>query len=211
MSPSIELTPEKKRIALMAGALVLIGFFVWLQMLVLPQTNMVARSGSELTALRGKVERMRRDLSHLPEMERKFAEMSAQYSSPADAAPPEEQLPNLLDKITQFARVARVRVVTLKPKEDLAKVQIGSSGYLEIPLELEATAGYHQVGRFLDQLEQSDSLVRLRELKIEPGADAAKQDVKMMLLAFLAPTPEAVAAADAAAAEAAKKPVTRRR
>ena len=145
---------------------------------------------------------MRRDLLHLPEMEKKQADLAARYSAPVVSTPPEEQLPDLLDKIAQFARTAHLRVVTLRPKEDLGHVQVGPSGYLEIPLELMATAGYHQVGRFLDQLEQSDSLVRLRELEIHPGADLSNQDVKMLLLAFLAPSPEAVAAADAAAAAA---------
>jgi len=182
---------NQKQLRILAAVPAVVGLFFWLQFLILPQTRSAGRLGSELTALRGKVERMQRDLGHLPEMEKKRDELAVRTSVPVVSAPPEEQLPDLLDKIAQFARTARVRVVTLRPKQDLAKVQVGPSGYLEIPLELEATAGYHQVGRFLDQLEQSDSLVRLRELEIHPGKEMWDQEVKMLLLVFLAPEPEA--------------------
>ncbi|MDO8730247.1 MAG: type 4a pilus biogenesis protein PilO [Candidatus Omnitrophota bacterium] len=187
-----ELTPQQqKQMRLLAAVLSVVGGFFWLQLLIIPQTRTAGRQGSELTVLRSKVERMRRDLQHLPEMEKKRAELAARYSSPSVSGPPEEQLPGLLDRIAQFARTAHVRVVTLRSKQDLAQVQVGPSGYLEIPLELVATAGYHQVGRFLDQLEQSDSLVRLRELEIHPGKELWDQEIKMLLLAFLAPGPEA--------------------
>lgn len=189
---------NQKQLRVLAAVPAVVGLFFWLQFLILPQTRSAGRLGSELTALRGKVERMQRDLAHLPEMEKKQAELAARTPAPVVSAPPEEQLPDLLDKIAQFARTARVRVVTLRPKQELAQVRVGPSGYLEIPLELVATAGYHQVGRFLDQLEQSDSLVRLREMEIRPGKELWNQEVKMMLLAFLAPGPDAVEEAVAA-------------
>ena len=181
---------NQKQRRILAVVLAVVGLFFWLQFLILPQTRSVGRLGSELTALRGKVESMQRDLRQLPEMEKKRAELAARTSAPVVSAPPEEQLPNLLDKIAQFARAARVRVVTLRPKQELAQAQVGPSGTLEIPLELVATAGYHQVGRFLNQLEQSDSLVRLRDLEIQPGKELRDQEVKMLLLAFLAPGPK---------------------
>ena len=176
-----------RQIRVLAGLFALIGGVVWLQFLIIPQAGSAGRLGSEVSGLRAKVERLRRDLRRLPEQEQKQKEMSSQYSAPAVSVPPEEQLPDLLEKIAQFARAAHVRVVTLRPKQDLAQMRPGPSGYLEIPLELTAVAGYHQVGRFLDRLEGSDSLVRLRELQIRPGKRMPDQEVKMLLLAFLTP------------------------
>lgn len=172
---------KQKPSRVLAAVLAVVGLFFWLQFLILPQTRSAGRLGSELTALRGKVERTRRDLRQMPEI----------TSAPVVSAPPEEQLPDLLNKIAQFARTARVRVVTLRPKQELAQARVGPSGTLEIPLELVATASYHQVGRFLDQLEQSDSLVRLREMEIRPGKELWDQEVRMLLLALLVPAPEA--------------------
>ena len=194
--PSGELSPQQRQLRLLAVVFSAVGLVFWLQFLIIPQTGSAARLGSELTGLQIKVERVRRDVQRLPEMEKKRDELAAQYSVSSVSTPPEEQLPDLLDKIAQFARATHVRVVTLRVKQELTQVQVGPSGYLEIPLELVATAGYHQVGRFLGQLEQSDSLVRLRELEIHPGKEMLQQEVRMMLLAFLAPGPEAARPAE---------------
>ena len=190
---------QQKQLRILAAVLAVVGLFFWLKFLILPQIHSAGRLGSEWVVLHGKVEQLQRDLRQMPEMEKKRVELAARTSTPAVSVSPEEQLPDLLDKIAQFARATRVRVVTLRPKQDLSHVQVGPSGYLEIPLELVATAGYHQVGRFLDQLEQSDSLVRLRELEIQPeGTELWSQEVKMLLLAFLAPGPETAAKVEAA-------------
>ena len=194
----MDLSSQRKQLRILAVVLVVVGLFFGLQFSILPQIRSAGRLGSEWAALHGKVEQLQRDLRQMPEMEKKQVELAARTSTPSVSIPPEEQLPDLLDKIAQFARGARVRVVTLRPKQDLGHVQVGSSGYLEIPLELVATAGYHQVGRFLDQLEQSDSLVRLRELEIQPGTELWSQEVKMLLVAFLAPGPETAAKVEVA-------------
>ena len=173
---------------LLAGIAAAVAAVLWLQFFLIPQAAKTGRLSSELRILRTQVQKTRRELKQLPEMEKNRALLAAQYSVPAAAAPPEEQLPDLLEQIAQAARSAHVRIIVLRPKQDLAQARAGASGYLEIPLELAATAGYHQVGRFLDELERSGTLVRLRELEIRPsGQDLWNHQVKMQLLAFLVP------------------------
>ena len=182
--PSVD--PRQRRI--LAGLLAVIGSVLWAQFFLIPQAATAGHLGDELKKMRGQVERARRDLRQMPELENKMETLTAQYSVPSLDTPPEEQLPDLLDRIALAARTAHVRVVALRPKQDLAQVRTGSSGYLEIPLELTATAGYHQIGRFLDELERSGSLVRLREFEIRPsGQDIWNHTVKMLLMAFLIP------------------------
>ncbi len=173
---------------LLTGIFAAIGGVLWIQFFLVPQAGRAGRLSSELKGMRAQVEKTRRELKQMPEMERSRSLLAAQYAVPAPAAPPEEQLPDLMDRIAQAARSAHVRIITLHPKQDLAQTQAGPSGYLEIPLELAATAGYHQVGRFLDELERSGTLVRLKELEIRPsGQDLWNHQIKMQLLAFLVP------------------------
>lgn len=173
---------------ILLGLLVVVGAVLWLQFFMLPQLATASRLRDDLKKLRTQRERARHDLAQMPSLEKKLAALAGQYSLPALAGPPEEQLPDLLEKITQAARASQVRVTTLRPQKELGQLQVGPSGYLEIPLELSATAGYHQVGRFLDELERSESLVRLRELDLRPSnGDLASHEVKMVLLAYLVP------------------------
>jgi len=177
---------------ILAGLLAVVGLALWMQFLFLPKIATAGRLGNELKTLRTQVERARRDVAQMPSLEKKRSALASQYSAPEPTTPPEEQLPDLLEKIAQAARASHVRVTTLKPQRGLAQEQVAQSGYLEISLELAATAGYHQVGRFLDHLEQSENLVRLREVEIQPGSDdLMSHQVKMVLLAFLVPSSDA--------------------
>ena len=179
---------DQRQRRLLAGLLAVVGAVLWTQFLVFPQFRTAGRLGHELKTLRVQMTRARRDLGQMALLEKKRTLLANPHSIPGRILPPEEQLPDLLEKITQAARASHVRVTALRPKQDLAHMQIGSSGCLEIPLELVATAGYHQVGRFLDALERSESPVRLRELEIDPSNnDFSNHQVKMVLLALLVP------------------------
>ena len=180
---------DQRQRRLLAGFLAVVGAVLWTQFLFLPQFRTAGRLGHELKTLRVQMTRAQRDLGQMGLLEKKRTPLTNPYSIPAPTLPPEEQLPDLLEKITQAARASHVRVTALRPKQDFAQMQMGPSGYLEIPLELLATAGYHQVGHFLDALERSESLVRLRELEIRPNNnnDLSNHQVKMVLLAFLLP------------------------
>ena len=164
------------------------GTVLWAQFFFLPQLGAAIRLQNELKSMQLQMGRVRHDLAQMPSLEKKQADLSSQYSLPAPAGPPEEQLPDLLEKIAQAARSSRVRVTTLKPQQEIGQLHVGPSGYLEIPLELSAVAGYHQVGRFLDELERSEHLVRLREIEVRPSSDdLSSHQVRMVLLAFLVP------------------------
>ena len=173
---------------ILIGLLGIVGAVVWMQFLFLPQFRTAGRLGRELKTLRSQVDRTKRDLRQISELEKNRALLVSQYPMPVLSIPPEEQLPDLMERIAQAARVSHVRVITLRPKQELAQLRAGVSGYLEIPLELSATAGYHQIGHFLDLLEQSDTLVGLKEMEIQPGSqDLWNHQVRMVLLAFLVP------------------------
>lgn len=166
-----------------------VGLVLWLQFFLIPQWTSAGRLGTEQKKMRTQLDKAKRELAHLPELQKKIEMLSAQYTPPAGGGgPPEEQLPNLLDAIAQSARSAQVRVVSLRPKQEIVGSQIGPSGYIEIPLELVGTAGYHQIGRFLSDLEGSSHLLRVRQLDIRSGEkDIWSHQVNVLLMAFLTP------------------------
>ena len=168
------------------GFLALIGTVFWVQFFLLGQLKAAARQGSELRKLEDQAARARRAAQQLPALEKELELLAGQSAVPGSSAPPQEQLPDLLERIAQAARAAHVRVVSLRPKQDLAQAGTGQGDYLEIPLELEANGGYHPAGRFLDSLEQSDCPIRLRELEIAPGnQDLWNHRVRILMQAYL--------------------------
>ncbi len=181
------LTPEKQK-QILYGILGIVGLVVWLNFLFLPQWNRWAQQGAELRSLEQQVEETRQLLAQLPVVEQNRQMLQGQVAIPPTAVPPREQLPEILEHIAQAARASRMRPSSLKPKVELKDLAPGPSGYIEVPIGMEVSAAYHQLGAFLDSLESSEHLVRVQEMEIAADdQDVWNHRIVLTLQAYLAP------------------------
>lgn len=184
------MNPQRQK-HILIGILGCFGLVLGLNYVLIPQLSSSSRLLAGRRSLSQKMTRLHRDLEQAASLEEKRTQLLQQVQLPAASLPPEEQLPDLMEKIAKAARSSQVRLLALRPKEDIGKIAVGASGYLEMPLELTASAGYHAIGRFLDLMEGSQDLLRLRELEIKegPGESLWEHQVRMVLTAHLVPRP----------------------
>ena len=153
----------KERILLgLGGAVALV---LWFQIFHVPQHGIHSQRRAQVLSVRKKLQEARRNIKQLPSLEAELKRLSS-GNGMAFTFSPEEQLPELLEMIAQAARSSQVKLLTVRPQMDLNQLHPGPTGFLELPVRLEATAGYHQIGSFLDALERSERLVRLDSLEI---------------------------------------------
>lgn len=183
----ISLTPaQQKRI--LFGVLGVIGLYAWIGLFLLPRQRALGQNRAQLQDLQRQVEQTRHGFSQMPAMQEEIRRLTAAYKLPEVTKPPEQQLPELLEEISQVARRSQVRIVASKPNADVNKLLPGSSGYLELQILIAAAGGYHQVGAFLDALEQSDRLLRVRELGVLSNPDSIGRHITIVLFqAYLVP------------------------
>ncbi|MBI3322657.1 MAG: type 4a pilus biogenesis protein PilO [Candidatus Omnitrophica bacterium] len=173
------------------GVLAAVGTVLWANFLLMPQWAQWSRQGQELKSLERQVEQARRQLAQLPGVERNSEQLSTQLAIRSSDIPPQEQLPELMDQIAQMARASRLRLSSLKPGAEISGLSPGPSGYLEVPIEVVTSAGYHQVGAFLDALESSEHLLRVQSLEIiANNQDMWNHRVRIILQAYLPPAGE---------------------
>jgi len=183
-----QLTPAQQKQVLF-GLVGLIFLVVWVSFFALPQGRIWSENHSRLQSLRQEVTQLKQRLAQMPQMEAEIQKLSSQEGLPSSPLPPEEQLPELLKAITEVARKAQVRLVGAKPRTDVNKLTPGASGYLELPIFIGISGGYHQTGLFLDALENSPNLVlRVREFGIMGDAeDIFHPKAFFLLQAYLVP------------------------
>ncbi|MBI3318313.1 MAG: type 4a pilus biogenesis protein PilO [Candidatus Omnitrophica bacterium] len=182
------LTPQEQRKILIAlgGALAVLA---WLILVLIPVQSSLAGIRPQVIDLKDQLGSLRQGLNQLPAMEEELKRLFAEYELPATNLSPEEQLPQLLENIAQLARASQVRLVAVKPKADLSLLAPGPSGYLELPVQMEASGGYHAIGSFLDAMERSKSLVRVLELQMEPSSeDLWHHQAILILQLYLVPS-----------------------
>lgn len=193
-------TPDQQRTLLRSAGMVL-GFLAWLTFFYLPVRRQILEIRPQAQRLRQQLEETRGGLANLSALEEEFSRLAAEYDIPSVELPPEDQVPELLKAIAQMARSAQVRVLEVTPRPQvgteastpvglvaLEHLTLGQSGYLELPIEVQAVSGYHALGLFLDKLEQSKRLVRVRTVEILPDEqDLWHHRVALLLQAYLVP------------------------
>ena len=153
------------------GVGAVIGFFIWLQFFFLPQYAHLRERGVKLKTVIDDTKVLKVKVAKLDIMQAELDKMAGQYDVRMLSMEPEEQLPELFQEITQAARVAGVRLANVKPEVEVNDLTPNSSGFLEVPIRVEAAGGYHNLGRFIDALESSKALLRMHQIKIEPNSD----------------------------------------
>lgn len=191
------LSPERRRLLLKSlrfGLLLFVGGVIWVRGFVIPQSRRLAEIRPKIRDLRNEMKEIQSGLRQLPSLEEEFARLSKESIGPAasgaakELVPPEERVPELLDQIAQAAKSSQVRLSQVKPGEELSRLRPGPSGFLELPIRVEATGGYHPLGRFLDLLERSNSLIRVRQLEIKPNPEEIwRHQASLTLQAYLLP------------------------
>ncbi len=157
--------------AIVAGAGIVVGLFVWLQLFIIPQRSSLMDSCSRNKTIVKDMALLKEKIAKFPEMEKQLIQLAGQYDPRMVTTPPEKQLPEILEVIAQAAKASDVRLLGAKPRMEISDLSPGSSGFLELPVQVDASGGYHQLGLFLDSLESSRMLVRVHELKIQTNPE----------------------------------------
>ena len=107
--------------------------------------------------------------------------------------PDEEELSSVIERLSDLASRAKVKIVTISPrlaegsKADAKGGEAASPYYKAIPIQIDAEAGYHQLGSFLGWVESDSKPMRIFSLKIAGDAkEPTHHRIKLVILAYFA-------------------------
>ncbi len=111
-----------------------------------------ARIGPEaLKALEGEVKQMQTQLDYYQQ----------RLQAPAD-------IPQILKELTQIAEGQRIKFISVSPLEK-AEIPLPAGDdkfLLQVPIQIKLKCGYHKLGLFINQIENSSRFMKVMELKI---------------------------------------------
>lgn len=89
------------------------------------------------------------------------------------------RLSSMIVFLSQSANQCDVHITTIKPREIEKKEQ-----HTELPIELTLTTTYHKLGRFINRIETSDQVIKIKYLKITSQNLTSNQLQVEMVLHF---------------------------
>ncbi len=108
--------------------------------------------------------------------------------------PGEEDLPAAIERLSDLANQTQVKIQTIYPQRPVTadqtakgKVKAGPVVYKEIPIQIDAVAGYHQLGAFLSLVESGKRPMRVGNLRISGNPrDPKRHVVKLLIRSYFA-------------------------
>lgn len=141
---------------------------------VLGYYAVISDSISHLERLQGKevelkqeFQRKHRMAANLPQYREQLETMQQQFSDLLTMLPTATEMPGLLDSITYLATDASLQIQSLNWKPEVKK-----EFYVEMPIEMKVSGGYHDFGAFSSGVAGLPRIVSLHDFVMSRGQDS---------------------------------------
>lgn len=131
----------------------------------------IAELEQESARLSAELEKARQMVGSLAKLEAEYERLHLQWESAQELLPLEEEMPDLLRKVTTAGNKAGVEFMLFQPKPAVVK-----DSFKEHPVAVRVRGGYHELGTFLSGLANMSRIVSVSELKV--NAVGTSKDTK---------------------------------
>lgn len=123
--------------------------------------------------------RARASVADLPRFEAEYAQLHQRWELASELLPTERQLAAMLRKITLAGQQTGVQFVAFRPAAPKP-----AEYHTEMPVQIQVSGGYHQVGSFLAELANLRRIVTVSNLRLT--TNGGKQDGTTTMAEFTA-------------------------
>ena len=175
-----------KQMVIMAGALGIGACYLYLSFLLLPQIRGVAKAYDKSTKIRADLAVSQRESSEVAGLKAQVARYQDKIESYEKMLPVEQEIPKLLGDLSNKAKAANVKIVGITPLQSKQEASSAIEIYQEIPILINARSGYHELGKFLSDLENSDRFMKVADINIkENRATPKRHDIELLILTYV--------------------------
>jgi len=165
ITPYVTKITQDRNKLILTGIVILIILYLDFSFVLKSQRRAIRAVNSNIVRLRKGLENLETDLNR---MKRQEAGLSVGQEKRLVST---GQMPWVIEEISRLANQQGVRIFQVRPVREVSakKVSgksIGADQYLSILINLELSAGYHQLGRFLAGLENHSIFLQVHELDI---------------------------------------------
>lgn len=185
-----KMTKEQWRLAILGGLLGMLAVCVYFSMLVVPSFQRIGKLGQEVSEAKEQLTMLERVLANEERIREQHERLGQTVASLRDILPAEEELPIIIEKLSELARVANVKILTIFPKLDISKSFNAQHGekdnetrvYRAIPIQMDAVAGYHSIGQFMSLVESLSIPIEVTVLRISHSPQLFREHAMRLVL-----------------------------
>ena len=175
---------NKQQVMLLAILISIAVLYVYLAFLLLPQIRDAFDKYSKAKKARLDVGGYELDISKIDGLKKEAQLYRSKIDSYERMLPAEQEVPKLLEDLSEMAKRSGVKIVGITPVQSKDASTAGRI-YQEIPILINAKSGYHELGKFLSDLEGSARFMKVANIKIKANLTSPKKhDVELTVMTY---------------------------
>lgn len=186
---TIDLKDPRTRTLLLTVLVTLIAAALYLYFVFVPQVIRVFKLTVTAGKMRSELKSSQVVIKSFERLKNDLKEQSQKVEPYEKKLPAEQEIPALLENLSNMAKDSGIKIVGIIPamsyfKDDksVKKSQI----YREIPILITAKSGYHELGHFLNNLENADRFMKVADIDIKANKTSPKKhDVELMVCTYI--------------------------
>lgn len=153
--------PKTRSIAFGIFIGILVVLYIW--QLYLPNKATIEQLEKSVSALQAKIQENDAKIRRLDELRAEVKALEARLAILTEQLPPESEVSGLLRQIQKLVNASGLTTVHWKPDKGR---QHASGLYVEIPILVELTGGYHDTAMFFDRVSKLTRIVNIQNIKM---------------------------------------------
>ncbi|MDO8603390.1 MAG: type 4a pilus biogenesis protein PilO [Candidatus Omnitrophota bacterium] len=180
---------EKQKIYILVAIFGIAGLMLYYNLLLRPQFSKFIARNKEFKMIKEKVKSGEALIANEAAVMSQHENFEKKADYLEKRLPAHDQISSLLEDFSNIAESSGVSILRIKPLEEptlLSKQKVVNNSYAELQILIEARAGYHQLGAFINKLETMDRFIRITGLDVAGLAkDPRHHDIKMRIITYV--------------------------
>lgn len=173
----------KRQKLIIYGLVTLCLFFANYKLFFKPTLASLWKTLPQVSRLQRKVDSARNAIANIPRYKEQIGSLRNRLSLYKKKFSTKQQISLLLKGLSETAESTGVKIITIKPHPVVtAAQQDASSSYQKFPISIMASCGYHQLGSFLNKLENAEAFMRVTDIGITSDSENPLEHQVYLLL-----------------------------
>lgn len=178
---------EKKRYYVLAGILLII-FLLDYFLIMQPQLKTLMTLNPKITILAKDFKKAKEDIPRFHQYQQEVVKLREKKIAIGTKILAKEEIALVLENISRIANRQGVRINQIMPLKDSQQLVLTNEDgrYDTLPILIDAKGGYHDFGRFFNQIEQDPIFMSITDFDMTANtSDPAHHTVRMTITAYV--------------------------
>ena len=214
----LQLSPREQKTLLSVAGLGIVILWVYITAIVRPLMREGGQLGQQLREAREQLKLLEAATANEDALREQYHQLEQNVLSLRKLLPSEEELPAVIELVSDMASQSQVKIQTIFPqrpmgnevgggKKDKGAAPKQLAVYKDVLIQIDALAGFHQLGAFLSLVEQGDKPMQIANLRItQDPKETRRLRIKLLLKSYFAPSEKRAGGASAAPQTVCKLP-----